>query len=144
MTERARIIEIRGTTAKVECFDTDSCDSCSSAFCSTTARTYRAAIDPDVPASIGDQVEVHVPPSRAIGAGFLVLFFPLLVFVAAYLAFGFLDNEAAQVGAGLGGLVLGFGLVYLFGKNRQHDLPRITRVLSDPDFVPERLQRSSV
>ena len=42
----------------------------------------------------------------------------------------------------LGGLALGFGIVYLFGRNRRGELPRVTRVLSDPNFVPERLRQA--
>lgn len=136
MTEKARVIEIHGDSAKVECGDDASCGSCSSSFCSVKSRTFRATITPEVSVKIGDQVEVFVPPSKAIGAGFLVLIFPLLVFIGVYLAFGFLENEGAQVGAGLGGLIAGFGLVYLIGRGHRQDLPQIVRVFSAPDPGP--------
>jgi positive regulator of sigma E activity len=128
----------------VECFDQDNCDSCGSSFCNVKARTYQAALGPEINVEVGDYVEIHVPPARAIGAGFLVLFFPLLLFIGAYLAFGFLESEGARVGTGLGGLVLGFALVYLFGKGRRNDLPKVARVMTNSDFAPERLHRTSV
>ncbi len=129
MTERARVIEIHEDSAMLECFENSGCESCSSSFCNVKVRTFQAAVTSEVRVKIGDQVEVFLPPSKAIGAGFFVLIFPLLLFVGVYLAFGFLENEGAQVGAGLGGLVAGFGLVYLIGRRRRHDLPRIVRVL---------------
>ena len=114
-----------------------SCESCSSSFCSVKARTFQAAFASDVRVKVGDDVEIFMPPSKAIGAGFLVLIFPLLVFIGVYLAFGFLENEAAQVGAGLGGLAAGFGLVFLIGRRQTHELPRIVRVFTAPDPGPD-------
>ena len=131
MTERAQVIEIHDDSAMVQCFEDSDCASCNSSFCSVKARTFRAAITPEVQVSTGDQVEVFVPPSRAIRSGFFVLIFPLLLFVGVYLAFGFVENEAVQVGAGLGGLFAGFGFVFLFGRRQGSDLPRIVRVLHD-------------
>ncbi len=131
MTERARVVEIHEDSAMLECFENSGCASCNSSFCNVKARTFQAAVTSEVRVKIGDQVEVFLPPSKAIGAGFFVLIFPLLLFVGVYLAFGFLENEGAQVGAGLGGLFSGFGLVYLIGRGRRPTLPRIVRVLHD-------------
>lgn len=144
MTERARVLEIADTTVTVEAYQLENCESCSSSFCTITTRKIRAQRPEDLKLSVGDNVEVYLPPSKAIGAGFLVLIFPLLLFLAAYLAFGFLNNEGAQVGAGLGGLVLGFGLVYLFGKGRPQDLPKVVQVFPPSDFKPLRRQTSTV
>jgi positive regulator of sigma E activity len=136
VTERARVLEIHETSVTLECIDHDGCDSCNSMFCSVKARTYEAVPGIDVQVKVGDQVEVFVPPARAIWSGFLVLIFPLMLFIAVYLAFGYLDNEPVQVGAGLGGLFAGFGLVYLFVRGRRNRLPQISRVFTGPDLVP--------
>ena len=144
MTERARVIEIHEDIVTLECIDDDGCESCNSMFCSAKARTYKATPGPDIQVKPGDQVEVSIPPSRAIGAGFLVLMFPLLMFVGVYLAFGFLDNEPVQVGAGLGGLFGGFGLVYLFGRGKHTRLPQISRVFTGSDLIPARLHDTSL
>ncbi len=144
MTERAIVREIHDDSVMVECVENSGCDGCSSSFCNVNARTFRAAITPEIPVKTGDQVEVFVPPSRAILSGFFVLIFPLLLFVGAYLAFGFLENEATQVGAGLGGLFSGFGLVYLIGSRRPNDLPRIVRVYRGPELIPAKIHGASV
>lgn len=144
MTERARVLEIADTTVTVESYQQENCESCSSSFCTITTRKIRAQRPTDLRLKVGDNVEVYLPPSKAIGAGFLVLIFPLLLFLATYLAFGFLNNEGAQVGAGLGGLALGFALVYLFGKARPQDLPKIIHVIPSTDFKPLRRQTSTV
>jgi positive regulator of sigma E activity len=144
VTERARVLEIHETSVTLECVDQGSCESCNSMFCNVKARTYEAAPGPDMQLEPGDQVEVHIPPSRAIWSGFLVLIFPLMLFIAVYLAFGFLDNEPVQVGAGLGGLFAGFGLVYLFGRGRRNRLPQISRVFTGPDSVPVRINDTTL
>ena len=143
MTERAQILEIKGVIAKVQCVEDAGCTSCSSSFCTVSTRTFQAAITSEVSVKTGDQVEIYLPPSRAIGSGFLVLIFPLILFVAVYLAFGFLENEGAQVGAGLGGLIAGFAIVYLIGRGRPMDLPRIVRVFSAPELIPAQVPDTS-
>ena len=139
MTERANVLEVNGREAVLQCFDDPGCDSCSSMFCSVQTRTIQATIDEGIEIKTGDCVDVFVPPSGAIRTGFFVLIFPLIMFAAAYLAFGFVQTEVLRVFAGLGGLVLGFGLVFLFGKRDKPEMPRIVRVLpSSGDFQPLR------
>lgn len=143
MTERARVIEVHKGSATLECFDHQGCASCGSAFCNVKARTYAATVGEGLEVRPGDQVEVFVPPARAIVAGFAVLIFPLLLFIAAYLAFGFLDSEPARVGTGLAGLAAGFGIVYLAGRGRRKELPTVVRVYHGAELLPVKLPGST-
>jgi positive regulator of sigma E activity len=139
VTERAQVLAVHDGSATLQCFDHQGCKNCGSAFCNVKARTYEATVDTSMGLKPGDQVEVYVPPAQAIAAGFAVLIFPLLLFLAGYFALGFLDSEAAQVGAGMAGLALGFAIVYLAGRGRKKDLPRIVRVFHGPELVPVEL-----
>lgn len=143
MTERARVIEVRDRIVTLQCFEHQGCSNCGSVFCNVKARTYDATLSDGIQVKPGDQVEVFVPPGRAIVAGFAVLIFPLLLFLAGYLAFGFLDSEPVRVGAGLGGMTAGFGIVYLAGRGRKKELPAVVRVFHGAELLPVRLPGST-
>lgn len=142
MTERAQVLELNDGEALLQCFDDPGCDSCSSAFCSVQTRQFEAKIGDGVSPSVGDTVDVFVPPSGAIRTGFFVLIFPLILFAAAYIAFGFVQSEVLRVFAGVGGLILGFAIVFLFGKRTQPELPRIVRIVPKQGFEPLRRDSS--
>jgi positive regulator of sigma E activity len=95
----------------------------------------------DLSIETGQYVEVFVPPVRAIKSGFLVLILPLILFVVGYLVSASLETEALRVLSGLGGLVVGFVLVFIFGRSHQADLPMITAVHETEDFEPVRMPR---
>lgn len=143
MTERAYVLKINGNEALLQGSDEPGCDSCSSAFCNIQTRQFTAIIDPEVKPTVGDRVDVFVPPSGAIRTGFFVLIFPLILFAVAYLAFGFVQAEYVRVLSGVGGLVLGFGIVFLFAKRDKPEMPRIVRVLPPADFQPLRRDTSA-
>lgn len=138
MTEKARVLKVHDNTVSLQCIDGPHCDSCGSAFCNLKSRTIEASVATGLHVNVGDEVEVFVPPSRAIASGFLVLIVPLILFLTAYLSFSFVENEAAQVAAGFGGLVAGFLLVYIVGRRRSPQLPTITHVSSR---TPDRTNR---
>ena len=142
MTERARVLAVHENHATLQCFEHQGCAKCGSVFCNVKARTYEATVDQEIRVQPGDQVEVFVPPGRAIVAGFAVLIFPLLLFLAGYLAFGYTNSEPVRVGAGLAGLALGFLIVYLAGRGRNRELPRVVRVFHGPELVEVTLPGS--
>jgi positive regulator of sigma E activity len=80
----------------------------------------------------GDRVEYFIAPGKAVKAGFLVLIVPILAFFLFYYLTGLLwpdAGETAKVLAGVGGIVLGFGMNFAL-KSRTREYPEITRVLS--------------
>jgi positive regulator of sigma E activity len=97
------------------------------------ARTYQATIPGELTAAPGDRVEVFIPPSKAIAAGFWVLIAPLVLFVAGYFALSSLDSEPLQVAGGVAGLAIGFGVVAIRSRHRAPELPRIVALHSAND-----------
>jgi positive regulator of sigma E activity len=80
----------------------------------------------------GDRVEYYIAPGKAIKAGFLVLIVPILAFFLFYYLTGLLwpaAGESAKVLAGVGGIVMGFAMNFVF-KNKTREYPEITKVLS--------------
>ena len=132
MTEKARVIDIDGSKATVECYEHQGCGSCSSAFCNPKARTYQASLPEDVEINNGDPVVVHLPPSKAIYAGFLVLIFPLILFLVGYVIAEPLESEALRLLVGLGGLAVGFLGVLLMSRIRPPQLPQIVGLDDSP------------
>lgn len=132
MTEKARVIDIDGSKATVECYDHQGCGSCSSAFCNVKSRTYQASIPNGLDVNNGDSVVVHLPPSKAIYAGFLVLILPLVLFLIGYVIAAPLESEALRLLVGLGGLAVGFLGVLLMSRIRPPQLPQIVGLDGGP------------
>ena len=133
MREVARVLTIEGSTATLSCEESQGCANCSGTFCNVKARTYEATVPDNISAFPGDTVEVFIPPSRAIAAGFWVLIAPLILFVAGYFALSALDSEPLQVAGGVAGLAIGFLLVALRSRKRTPELPKIVALHSVPD-----------
>ena len=133
MRELARVLTVEGSTATLSCAESQGCDNCSGTFCNVKARTYQATIPGDIQANPGDRVEVFVPPSRAIAAGFWVLIAPLILFVAGYFALASLNSEPLQVAGGLAGLAIGFILVAIRSRRRAPELPTVVALHSTHD-----------
>jgi sigma-E factor negative regulatory protein RseC len=76
-------------------------------------------------------VEIFLPPGRTIFAGFSVLIFPLLTFIAGFAAGGILipeSGEGLRALFGLAGLGLGFLLSYLYNRSaKSRNFPVLTR-----------------
>jgi positive regulator of sigma E activity len=113
------------------CGDVAGCPSCSSTFCSTKQRQFSAANTRQLELHPDDQVEVYVHPGKALLAGFMVLIFPLLLFILGFAAAGRLlglASEAARVGIGGAALAAGFGGVFLYNRGRgARSMPSVLR-----------------
>ncbi|MBN2509722.1 MAG: SoxR reducing system RseC family protein [Spirochaetales bacterium] len=117
MTEHATVIEIHGQKVTLGCI-ASACASCqASGACSVKESRYEALNKKDLALSPGDKVQVYLPPAKTIGAAFGVMIFPLLLFIAGYLAgsrvLG-INSEGVNVLIGLGGLAAGFGVNLVF------------------------------
>ncbi|MFO8065849.1 MAG: SoxR reducing system RseC family protein [Spirochaetota bacterium] len=137
MVEKARVISIDGERVTLSCSDLAGCKACSGSFCGTKQRSFDAANTNNLDLNPNDEVEVFVHPGKAILAGFMVLIFPLVLFVGGFLASGpwlGVTSEAARVAVGGGALVAGFAAVYRY--NRRHgnsQMPSVLRRVSGAD-----------
>ena len=147
MTEQATILRVDGPKLLLQCTD-QSCESCSSGFCSPKARTFDAMNSNGLELSPGDRVEVYISPARAIRASFIALILPLIALTGTFFVLRSLLPAASEMVHVLGsfaGLVLGFfvsyGLSRLMGSG---DLPVVTGrapALEVPPFIQERIQQ---
>ncbi len=131
MTETAKILAINGDTAVLGCgMGSAACASCAgSPFCNVRERTYEAVIDTGVSVTEGDIVRVFLPPGRTILSGFMVLIFPLILFLLFFFFSGpiaGIQGEGGKALCGIVGLILGFGISFLFGRvNTRKNMPRV-------------------
>jgi len=136
MVEKARVISIDGDRVTLACSDAAGCKVCSSSFCSTKQRSFDAENTNDLDLNPNDEVEVFVHPGKAILAGFMVLIFPLLLFIGGFVASGQwlgITSDAARVGIGGLALAVGFAAVYLYNRRRGNSqLPSVLRRVSTP------------
>ena len=119
MTEISTVISHTKHQAVLSCTSAG-CSSCAgNSFCNVKAHTYTALIPQKLELEPGDEVEVFLPPGKTIFSGFLVLIFPLILFIAGFLLTGALvegAGEGLQALGGFIGLTAGFGLGFLFGR----------------------------
>ena len=119
MTEISTVISHTKHQAVLSCTSAG-CSSCAgNSFCNVKAHTYTALNPQKLELKPGDEVEVFLPPGKTIFSGFLVLIFPLILFIAGFLLTGALvegAGEGLQALGGFIGLTAGFGLGFLFGR----------------------------
>ena len=103
MTEISTVISHTKHQAVLSCTSAG-CSSCAgNSFCNVKAHTYTALNPQKLELEPGDEVEVFLPPGKTIFSGFLVLIFPLILFIAGFLLTGALVEGA---GEGLQALVV--------------------------------------
>ncbi len=131
MIEVSTVISYNKQQAVLSCTSTG-CTSCAgNSFCNVKAHTYTALNPQNLEIEPGDEVEVFLPPGKTIFSGFLVLIFPLILFIAGFLLTGVIikgDGEGIQALGGFIGLTAVFGLGFLFGtlKKKQY-MPTIQK-----------------
>jgi sigma-E factor negative regulatory protein RseC len=134
MIEKARVISIDGDHITLACPDSAACKSCAASFCSTKERRFSARNVHHIDLNPNDEVEVFIHPGKAILAGFMVLIFPLLMFILGFEVAGrFLGfvSEAARAGIGGAALAVGFGAVFLYNRRRGNaQMPSVLRRVS--------------
>ncbi len=132
MTETAIVSNIDGKTVTIDCSSKGTCKSCSSSFCATDQRVFKASNSKGFDINVGDTVDVYLAPGKTIAAGFLVLIVPLILFMVGYSVSGRLfsaTSEGIQALFGIIGLAAGFGLSFVYSKKkRASSMPEITRV----------------
>jgi len=134
MTEKARVIIIDNEKVYLACVDEESCSACAGKhFCNVNGKTFTALNSRNFNLHLGDDVEVFLPPGKTIFSGFMVMIFPLLLFIAGFLLTRSINpnaSEGIQALGGFLGLAAGFFVGYVFGKSqKKHSYPEITAVL---------------
>lgn len=134
MKDKATVRTINGENVTIVCGAGEGCRSCkANSFCAAKTREVSALNRKGIQLHRGDTVEFFIPPGKTILAGFLVLIFPLLTFILAFLLAGaFLPQSGEGLRAlfGLGGLAAGFGISFLYNSRVKHkNLPEILRRL---------------
>lgn len=135
MLEKATVIKINDDTATLVCGDSAGCQSCAAhGFCGGAGeKSFEASNINNLNLEPGNSVEVLLPTGKTIGSAFMVMIFPLLLFVLFFYGAGIIienAGEGIQVLGGLVGIAAGFGFNFL--KNRtpkKKDMPEIIRKL---------------
>jgi positive regulator of sigma E activity len=129
MTEKGRVVHIDDKTVTLKFLTHEGCDSCGSSFCNVEERAFTAHNNNDIPIEIGDIVKVLLPTGKTIGASFMLLLLPLLLFILFYrIGEIVLDNpgEGLTILFATIGLGVGFGITFLIRwVRRERDYPEI-------------------
>ncbi|MFN3269112.1 MAG: SoxR reducing system RseC family protein [Candidatus Kapaibacteriota bacterium] len=94
LTEKGKIVEVKGNKLKIEVPRREECDHCGSLFCSLKERNS-AVIEVEATEGfkVGDSVEIQLPGKQLVWVTCLIYLFPLLILVASiYFGFEFTGN----------------------------------------------------
>lgn len=134
MYEQASVISIQKDGKITVSCQTQSCANCkSSSFCGAKGKHFIAYNGTNTELSIGDNVELFLPPGKTVIAGFVALLLPVLLFPLGYyfpLLFTQQVHEGIQIIGGIGGIAIGFLISRIFSKTKAKEYtPEITRIL---------------
>ena len=128
MIEKGIVTEISDKRIKLSFIDQENCVTCGNKFCTIKNKHFFASNPTNLPLDLGDTVEVKVETGSAVSASFLVLIFPLILFVVFFLLSGELFHirgEGLRALFGVAGLGAGFLVSFLLGKGKKNRLPEI-------------------
>ncbi|MDD3823555.1 MAG: SoxR reducing system RseC family protein [Sphaerochaetaceae bacterium] len=134
MYEHASVVSIQPDGKITVACQTSGCESCKAgAFCGTKGKTFVARNSAKTELSIGDTVELYLPPGRTILAGFIALLVPILLFPVGYYIPALVVPETSElfrVLTGIGGIAVGFLISRLFSRLKADEYtPQITRII---------------
>lgn len=129
MKEKGQVVHIQGKEVTLKFLEHEGCKSCSSSFCNVKERAFTAHNEGGLSLDIGDIVTVELPTGKTIGASFMLLLFPLILFLVFY---RISENLLSEPGEGLMilfgtiGLGIGFGITFVLRwMRRGRDYPVI-------------------
>jgi len=131
MTETAVVIEKQDNLIKLKIIKGEECTSCEGHSCTLEGREFTARNSKRIHLDIGDTVRVYLPPGKAILASFMILIFPLILFLVFYFVSGSLFHsvsEGVRALFGIAGMAAGFGISLLVRKQKKEEnMPEIVR-----------------
>jgi sigma-E factor negative regulatory protein RseC len=139
MYEHAVVTALKDTHHVAVSCGTQACTACKgNMFCQTKGRIFSARLASGLQVSVGDTVELYLPPAKTVTASLITLLVPLLLFpVGYYLPLVFADavTEPLRIVAGFAGIAVGFLGAGLFSKvYGERFMPSVTRIVPpDPE-----------
>ncbi len=120
MTETAIVRKIEGRKIELACISAEGCRTCAGkSICRVKERPFPAENPGNLEIKPGDRVIYELPGSKTITASFMLLIFPLLMFITLFV-FGSAVfpgiSEGFKVLIGTAGLALGFLGTLLYGR----------------------------
>ncbi|WP_422480323.1 SoxR reducing system RseC family protein [Pleomorphochaeta sp. DL1XJH-081] len=136
MYEHASVVAIKNNNIITVSCETDTCANCKAGtFCATKGKTFNAHNGTDRNLSIGDTVEIYLPPGKTVTAGFIALLVPILLFPVGYYLpslFNAEVGEGVRIIGGIAGIGLGFFISRLFSKAKSGEYtPEVTRIIEE-------------
>ncbi len=136
MIEQGKIVTIQDETVTLSCSAlSGGCKSCkANSFCSVNGHTFDAINRGKLNLKSGDLVEIYLPTGRTLFSGFMVLIFPLILFIIFFLTGSVLLKlgDGPSTAFGIGGLAAGFAITAVYNKvSRIKNTPRITKRLEE-------------
>ncbi len=144
MIEQGKIIKIKDDIITLSCSAlSGGCKNCkANSFCSVNGHTFEAINKKKLKVKSGDLVEIYLPTGRTLFSGFMVLIFPLLLFILFFLAGSeiFKQGDGMSTLFGVIGLAAGFAITALYNKiSKIKNIPRVTKILEkeeEEDLTP--------
>ncbi|MDD4573611.1 MAG: SoxR reducing system RseC family protein [Sphaerochaeta sp.] len=134
MYEKVTIKQIfSDKSIEVSC-ESSACNGCKGeTFCNTKGKIFEASNPHNLPLKEGMVVELFLKSSSTIFSTLFTLIFPLLLFpIAYYLAKLAGLGEGAGMFVGLGGILVGFLIVWAFFKvHKKRFIPPILRIVAE-------------
>lgn len=135
MYEHASIVSIQDNGMITVSCQSAGCESCKAGgFCGTKGKTFVAKNSSDETLTVGDTVEIYLPPGKTVLAGFVALLVPILLFPVGYYLPSLVKPETSEmvrVLFGIGGIAVGFLISRVFSRiNAQEYTPRVTRIIA--------------
>jgi len=128
MTETAIVKKIEENKIELACVSAEGCQACAGkSICKVQDRPFPAENPDSLELKPGDRVIYELPRAKTITASFMLLIFPLLMFILLFTLSNAIFpeiHEGWRVLIGAAGLILGFSGALLYGRLKP-TLPRI-------------------
>lgn len=128
MTETAVVRKIEGSKIILACTSVEGCQTCAGkSICKVQERPFPAENPASLDLKPGNLVIYELPRAKTIAVSFMLLIFPLILFIALYsLASRIVPGagEGIKILSGFAGLALGFLGTLIYGRIKP-TLPKI-------------------
>lgn len=120
MKETGIVQKIENNIIFLNCVSAEGCSGCAAhSICKVEDRPFPAENRSGENLNPGDKVEYELPQAKTIKASFMLLIFPLILFIIFFIGAGVIFpalGEMSKILIAFIGLALGFGGALLYGK----------------------------